>query len=44
MERLGRLHSGVVELDALANPDRTGADDDRPRTAEREGLVLLLVR
>src|SRR5215208_1810669 len=44
MERLCRLDSGVVELDPLTDPDRTGPNDDGPRTPEWEGFVFLLVR
>ena len=44
MERLGRLHGRVVELDALPDADRSGANDHGPRAPERHGLVLVLVR
>src|SRR5919112_1955062 len=44
MERLCRLDSGVVELNPLTDPDRTGPNDDGPRSPEREGFVFLLVR
>ena len=33
LQREGRVHAGVVELDALADPVRAGAEDDRPAAA-----------
>src|SRR4051812_16354507 len=33
MERLRSLDSGIVELDALPDPNRAGADDNGPGTA-----------
>src|SRR5439155_6316267 len=38
------LHAAAVELDALADADRTAADDHRLLTEERRRLVLLLER
>ena len=37
------VHAGVVELDALADPVRTGAEDDHRRALARGDLVLLVV-
>ena len=37
------VHAGVVELDALADPVRAGAEDDHGRPLARRDLVLLVV-
>ena len=43
LQRPDRVHRGVVELDALADADRPGADDEHLLARERQRLVLLLV-
>ena len=43
LQRHDRVHAGVVELDALPDPVRSGAEDQHGRLLPRLHLVLLVV-